>query len=84
MKEKQKQKQNKNAGVWVGAYKLYQNDWYWDVWYFMKNNTYHFVIRDFVYLCFELKKKGTYVNLLIWWFEDNWLNIASRSFCHSN
>ena len=23
-----------------------------------------------VYFCFELK--GTYVNLLIWWFEDNW------------
>ena len=24
-----------------------------------------------VYICFELE--GTYVNLLIWWFEDNWL-----------
>ena len=23
------------------------------------------------YFCFELE--GTYVNLLIWWFEDNWL-----------
>ena len=51
-------------------YKLYQNDWYWDVWYFMKNikNTYHLVIGVF---CFELE--GTYVNLLIWWFENNWL-----------
>ena len=24
-----------------------------------------------MYFCFELE--GTYVNLLIWWFEDNWL-----------
>ena len=24
-----------------------------------------------VYFCFEMK--GTYVNLLIWWSEDNWL-----------
>ena len=23
------------------------------------------------YVCFKLE--GTYVNLLIWWFEDNWL-----------
>ena len=23
-----------------------------------------------MYFCFELE--GTYVNLLIWWFEDNW------------
>ena len=24
-----------------------------------------------MYFCFELE--GTYINLLIWWFEDNWL-----------
>ena len=36
----------------------------------MKNikNTYHLVICAF---CFELE--GKYVNLFIWWFEDNWL-----------
>ena len=41
--------------------KLYQNDWYWDVWYFIQNIkiTYYLVIGVF----FELE--GTYVNLLI-------------------
>ena len=24
-----------------------------------------------MYFCFDIE--GTYVNLLIWWFEDNWL-----------
>ena len=28
-------------------------------------------LLQLVYFCFELE--GTYVNLLIWWFEDNWL-----------
>ena len=28
-------------------------------------------ILQLVYFCFELE--GTYVNLLIWWFEHNWL-----------
>ena len=28
-------------------------------------------ILQFVYICFVLE--GTYVDLLIWWFEDNWL-----------
>ena len=28
-------------------------------------------ILQLTYFCFELE--GKYVNLLIWWFEDNWL-----------
>ena len=42
-------------------YKLYQNDWYWVVWYFMKNikNTYHLVIA--------LSYKG---HMLTYWSGD--------------
>ena len=46
------------------------------MWYFMKNIFRKYLkniltLLQLVYFCFELE--GTYVNLLIWWFENDWL-----------